>query len=105
MADETNTTSQPTVGADAPAQQQSSAGIPIGKQFKGDNFPAIKTPAQVEQESAEQAKMSTPDAVPLEVYFTLRGITDPGAMAARMRYTSLRSAPLEEWDAIFEKAF
>lgn len=80
--------------------------VPVGKQHKGDAFPAAKSPDQIAQETAAQAEMDKePECIPIEVFFSLRGINDPGARAARLRYTSLRNAPLEKWDEIFAKAF
>ena len=53
----------------------------------------------------EQAKYNHPDAVPIEVYFAVRGISDVGAQAARRRSTTVQQATLEKWDEIFGASF
>jgi len=74
----------------------------LGKQYRGDMFPAIKTPEMVERERQLQLEHDHPDAVPIEVYFSVRGIMDPGAQAARRRSTTVQQATMEKWDEIFK---
>lgn len=77
----------------------------LGKQYKGDKFPAMKTPEMAAEEAAIQSQHDGENTVPLEVYFSVRGITDAGGQAARRRYTSVQQATLEKWDEIFKNAF
>lgn len=106
IEDDTAPDEEPKEDEELPPAASSSGTVPVGKQHKGDVFPAAKSPEQIAEETAAQTEMNKePDCVPIEVYFSLRNINDPGAKAARLRYTSLRNAPLEKWDAIFEKAF
>lgn len=77
----------------------------LGKLYRGDLFPAIKTPEMVEADRLLQLEHDHKDAVPLEVYFSLRGITDVGAQAARRRSTNVQQATMEKWDEIFKASF
>lgn len=81
------------------------AALTLGKLYKGDQFPALKTPDMVERERLEQEKYNHPESVPIEVYFSVRGISDVGAQAARRRSTSVQQATMEKWDEIFKASF
>jgi hypothetical protein len=75
----------------------------IGKQYKGDAFPAAKTPEMAKQEAAVQAQYDDKDAVPLLVYLQRKGIFRVEERAARQRFTTVRQATMEKWDEIFER--
>lgn len=74
----------------------------VGRTYRGETSPPITTPAEVAQARAENNKYAKePGAVPVHVYFVARDITNPILQASLLAYTSVRTATLEAFDALF----
>lgn len=73
-----------------------------GKQYKGQVFVPITDPEVLLVEQAAQAPFDKPDAIPMEVYFSMRGIRNPVAQAAMRAFTNIRRATQADWDEIFK---
>lgn len=73
-----------------------------GKSYRGQATFPIKTPDDVQAEIDAQKPFAHPDAISLNVYFSLRGFRDPTLRAAMEAYTKVRTATLLNWDDIFK---
>lgn len=75
----------------------------IGKKYPGDRFPTSQSPEDViADRKAQEPFASMPDAVSLDAYFSIVGITNPVAQAGMRAYTKVRKAPVSEFKKIFE---
>lgn len=73
----------------------------LGKSYRGQTFVPIESPAGIAVRDAIQKDFDVVDAVPIEVYFRVRGYESPHVRAAMLAYTMVRRATLEAWDRIF----
>lgn len=74
---------------------------PIGKIYRGQQHAPLLTPEMAEEINAVQREYDHPDAMPVEAYFSLRGIKEPARVAGMLAYTKVRRATVYDWDLIF----
>lgn len=75
----------------------------LGRSYRGEQFAAVKTSEQVDVETKLQQKHNKEGAIPIEAYFSLKGIMSPVMQAAYLRFTTIRNATPEAWEEIFSK--
>lgn len=73
----------------------------VGRKWKGEPFPAVKTVEQVQEENALRAQYADDNAMSIEAYFVHKRIRNPVMQAAMAAYTKVRKATVAAFDEIF----
>lgn len=73
----------------------------IGKSYRGQVFVPIRTVESVEDDERLRARYDSPDAIPIQTWFKIRGHNDPVKQAGMLAFTRVRRAEPGEWDRIF----
>lgn len=78
----------------------------LGKKFAGEKFSTVRSAADVIADHELQAKFrNEPNAVPITVYFTIRGHVDPTLQRMLMAHIKVKTATLEAFDKLFHSFF
>jgi hypothetical protein len=89
--------------SDDKKEEKPVAAKPVGKQYRGQQFPPITTEEEVAKQLEEQKPYLKEGAISFVTYCGLRNHRDPVLVAAMGAFTNIRMATPEDWDAIFEK--
>lgn len=73
-----------------------------GKKWKTEKFVTTKTAEDVLAQQELNKQYEDPNAVPLSVWFTTRGVRDHVKQKMMEAYTGVRRATLEAFDEIFK---
>lgn len=76
--------------------------IVLGKKTKNESFSTITTAEEVQANNALQKEYDDENAVPIESYFSIKGVRDPVAQAMMTAYTKVRHATVAAFDDIFK---
>jgi hypothetical protein len=75
--------------------------VKLGKKYAGEKFSTVVSAAQLTETRAEQAKHEGPNAITIEMYFSIMRITDPVKQSMMRACTSLTRASKEAFDDVF----
>ena len=75
----------------------------VGKSYKGQQFPPVKTVEDVQVEIDAQKPFAKEGAISIETYFAIRGHRDPVLQASMLAFTLVRRATPDDFDTIFVK--
>lgn len=77
----------------------------LGKKFPGEKFATVRSAETVAAEQLLEASHAHENAIPLTVYFSIRGHHDPVLQRMLFEFTSIRTATKDAFDTIFAKFF
>jgi len=96
MSDDVKTKEQEPLAKAAPATRPV-----VGRQFPGQQHYAVTLPEEEAARVELQKQYDDPNAVPLNVYFSVKQIRNPVMQASMRAYTKVERATVDAWDEIF----
>lgn len=89
---------------DDQSKSGSAASGAVGRTYHGEMSPPITTAEAVAKTQARRAEYAgSPEAIPIHVYFVVKGHQNPILQASMLAYTDIRVATVEAFDEIFDK--
>jgi len=88
-----------------PSDTRQSEEVILGKKFPGEKFATIRSTEDIAVAQKLEAEHAHENAIPLTVYFNIRGHHDPVLQQMMLVYTPLRTATKEAFDKVFADFF